>query len=143
MLLMDQTRVLTANFVEDMATNGTPKRWIAAVYGTNDFDGDAMSDTDGDLMRAWQEYRADTDPTNELSVLRLLRLGESSPHSITWSSVPTRFYSLYRSTNLLLPWLDAPIAINIAGHASGTNTFIDVTSTNFPGAYYKVGVQYP
>jgi hypothetical protein len=60
-----------AEFAENTATNGTPESWLAQFGWTNDFDQAALADTDGDGLEAWQEYAADTIPTNKNSVLKI------------------------------------------------------------------------
>jgi uncharacterized repeat protein (TIGR03803 family) len=64
---MDKPRTILAGFVADMATNGVPHWWLAQ-YGLPTDDDGALFD-EGDGVPAWQEYFADTDPTNSDSVL--------------------------------------------------------------------------
>ncbi len=105
-------------------------------------DGSAdFTDADADGANNWQEWRADTNPTNALSVLRMVSATNSaSGLDVTWQSVATRNYWLERATNLG----DAPpfqsIATNIAG-ASGTTTYTDTNATNGWPYFYRVGVQ--
>lgn len=105
-------------------------------------DGSADStDNDGDGHNNWQEWRADTIPTNALSVLRMMTASNTaSGLDVTWQSVSTRSYFLDRATN----FSDAPpfqtIATNIAG-ASGTKTYTDTSATNSGPYFYRVGVQ--
>ena len=99
--------------------------------------------TDADLDGAYNygEWRADTVPTNALSVLRMVNLtNDPAGLNVTWQSVPTRNYWLERATNLG----DVPpfqsIATNLPG-ADGTTTYTDPSATG-PGPYfYRVGVQ--
>lgn len=67
---MDRPRAISANFSANMATNNTPHWWLAQ-YGLPTNDVGALYD-DGDGMPAWQEYVADTDPTNKDSVLSMI-----------------------------------------------------------------------
>jgi hypothetical protein len=63
-----------------------------ARNGQGDFDNDGVSDLD--------EFRAGTDPTNQSSVLRVMRLIRSGPGAtlIFWQSVPNRSYAVeYRN----------------------------------------------
>ncbi|MEI2726954.1 MAG: choice-of-anchor Q domain-containing protein [Verrucomicrobiota bacterium] len=68
-------------------------------------DGSAdLADPDGDQINNWQEWRADTIPTNTLSVLRMVTVTNDTPGlQVTWESVPTRTYWLDRATNLAVP----------------------------------------
>ena len=104
--------------------------------GTVDF-----VDTDGEGANNWQEWRADTNPTNALSVLLMVTATNGqSGLDVSWQSVSTRNYWLERATNLS----DTPpfqsIATNILG-ASGTKTYTDTSATNAGPYFYRVGVQ--
>jgi len=67
---MDRPRAISASFVANTATNDTPHWWLAR-YGLPANDVGALYD-EGDGMPAWQEYVADTDPTDKNSVLAVL-----------------------------------------------------------------------
>ena len=98
-----------------------------------------FADPDGDGLNNWQEYRCGTDPTNALSVLRLL--GPSplgSNVSVSWQSVAGITYVLEGSTNLPL---FTPLATNIVGQR-GTTTFMDTNAPSVP-RLYRVGVSSP
>ncbi len=105
-------------------------------------DGSAdFTDNDSDSHNNWQEWRADTNPTNALSVLRMVNAtNAASGLNVTWQSVSTRSYFLERATN----FNDVPpfqsIATNIAG-APGTKTYTDQSATNGGPYFYRVGVQ--
>jgi hypothetical protein len=69
---MDGARQITAIFEAPLAARGTPIPWLQMYGLTNDtFDAEELADVDGDGFAAWQEYLADTDPTNHLSKLEL------------------------------------------------------------------------
>ncbi|MFC1453307.1 metallophosphoesterase [Verrucomicrobiota bacterium] len=63
---------IRAVFGGETATNNTPKWWLASYDLTNGWDVEAMDDQDGDGMLTWEEYAADTDPTDEDSVLSVI-----------------------------------------------------------------------
>jgi parallel beta-helix repeat protein len=67
---MDRPRAISASFIANTATNNTPHWWLAQ-YGLPTNDVGALFD-EGDGMPAWQEYVADTDPTNRNSVLAVI-----------------------------------------------------------------------
>jgi PKD repeat protein len=105
-------------------------------------DGSAdYADTDHDGMNNYQEWRAGTDPTNSLSVLKLLTPSATGARvTLTWQSVPTRSYYVLRSTNLGAAGSFSLLATNIPG-LSGATSYTD-TNAPLPGpAFYRVGVQ--
>ncbi len=98
-------------------------------------------DSDGDGMNNYAEWRAGTNPTNALSVLRLASPVTAGGNSlvINWQSVTNEFYYLQRAPGLS-PAAFQTVATNISGQA-GTTSFTD---TNAPGPgpwFYRVGVQ--
>lgn len=113
--------------------------WLAAFALPTDGSADEV-DADGDGHTAWQEWRADTDPTNSGSGLRLLApaYGASSV-SVRWSSVGSRRYFLERSVDLGAPPTFELIQTNIPG-LSGQTSFIDTNALSAPFSAYRVGV---
>jgi len=108
-----------------------------ATDGTADY-----ADPDGDGHNNWQEWRCGTDPTNALSVLRLLMPSASFTNVVlTWQSEAGLSYVLDRSTNLQKSSTFTPVATNILGQEA-TTTYID---TNAPvgSLFYRVGVNSP
>jgi hypothetical protein len=101
------------------------------------------ADCDGDGLNNWQEWRCRTDPTNALSVLRVLPpVAAGSNVNVTWQSVAGVSYFLERSTNLATAPRFTPLATGIRGQASTTM----YTETNAVGAgpfFYRVGVDIP
>lgn len=97
------------------------------------------ADTDGDHMNNWQQWRCLTDPTNALSVLKLLApTGDVSGVTVSWQSVSTRSYWLERATNLGTPPF-LTLRSNIAGQA-GTTAYLDMNAINPGPFFYRVGV---
>lgn len=91
------------------------------------------ADPDGDGFTTLQEYIADTDPTNAASFLILRNLqADATMATLGWTSVPRRFYTLYRATNL-------PDAMwsNIGSTANGF--FHDANRAHF--SIYRLGVE--
>lgn len=140
--LMTGPRLVSADFADYLATNDTPWRWLAQYYPTtNDFDAAALSDTDGDGMKAWQEYRARTNPENELSLLKITGLqAVSNENTVSWSSVTGRTYSVYMSTNLVEGWQAEPLTSNVPAHTSGTTRFQGSALTN-GAVFYRISVE--
>jgi hypothetical protein len=103
-------------------------------------DGSAdFADPDHDGMNNWQEWVCGTNPTNALSVLRLLSAAPAGTNAtVTWQSVAAVNYFLERSTNLGSPF--ALIATNIIGQA-GTTTYTDTNAVGAGPFFYRVGVK--
>lgn len=70
-ITMSQPHNLTALFTATLATNGVPQWWLASYGLTNggNWDAAALGDPDSDKMPTWQEWLADTVPTNGVSFL--------------------------------------------------------------------------
>jgi predicted outer membrane repeat protein len=105
-------------------------------------DGSADSaDPDADGLNNWQEWRTGTNPTNALSVLRLLSPASSAAGVIVrWQSVVGRNYFLERSAQLGARLSFLPLATNISGQP-GTTTFTDTNAIGVGPFFYRVGVQ--
>jgi hypothetical protein len=100
-----------------------------------------FTDLDGDDLNNYGEWRSDTNPTNELSVLRMDSVTNSPTGAqVVWQSVTTRSYWLERATDLEIEPPFQTIATNIVGIA-GTKTFTDTSATNDGPFFYRVGVQ--
>jgi parallel beta-helix repeat protein len=104
-------------------------------------DGSADSaDPDHDGMNNWQEWVCGTNPTNALSVLRLLSAAPAGTNAtVTWQSVAAVNYRLERSTNMGSPF--ALVSTNVIGQA-GTTTYTDTNAIGAGPYFYRVGVQY-
>ena len=124
--------------VEDSDDDGLPDDWEMAYFntlsrdGSGDFDGDGISDA--------QEFQIGTDPTNQGSVLRVIRLQQAGKNqfNIFWAAVPGRSYAV-----------QAQIAIDHGGWA--TLTTVKATSPTgswhfsdpgtYPHRFYRVQIQ--
>jgi hypothetical protein len=86
-------------------------------------DGSAdYSDPDADGMNNLGEWICGTDPTNSLSVLRLLTPSNTATGiRIGWLSVTNRYYVLERSTNLAATPVFHPLATNLPGQLVTTS----------------------
>jgi hypothetical protein len=106
------------------------------------FDGSAdFADGDADRMNNWQEWRCQTDPTDALSVLRLMSAAaEGNDLTVTWHSVAGVSYFLERSTNLSASPRFTLLVTNVPGQA-GTTTFTETNATGWRQLFYRVGVR--
>ena len=103
-LTMNGPKSVTAWFGENVVTNCTPEWWLAG-YGLNN--AAAISDTDGDGKVGWQEYWANTDPTNPLSVFKLHVVSKTNEagYVIGWTIGSGRLFSISFTTNYAEgPW---------------------------------------
>ena len=100
-----------------------------------------FTDPDGDHRNNWQEWRCGTDPTNALSVLRLLPPQRAGTNvTVSWQSVAGLTYTLERGTNVAGPVpIFAPLATGIPGQP-GTTTYTDTTAPGPGPFFYRVGV---
>lgn len=105
-------------------------------------DGSAdFTDADGDGANNWQEWRADTVPTNTVSALRMSTVTNGvSGLVVSWASTDTRSYWLERASDLNMTPSFQMITNNLPGVA-GTKTFNDTSATNGGPYFYRVGVQ--
>lgn len=78
-VLMSGPQNVVSLFEANLATNSTPEWWLAAFNLTGQtWDAQALADPDGDMAFTWQEYAADTNPTNPLSFLAFTRVNPTA-----------------------------------------------------------------
>jgi hypothetical protein len=105
--------------------------------------GDAdFEDPDGDGMNNWQEWVADTNPTNAASALRMVGASPTNGEVVvTWQSVSTRNYSVERASQLLS---SGKSFSTLATNVPGVNGYTSYTDTNAAGSgqnFYRVSVR--
>jgi hypothetical protein len=119
---MTATRFITAIFNGQAASNDVPAWWLNQYGLTNT---DAMLDIDHDSMLTWQEYLADSNPTNSGSVFRVSITNAYGKATVSWTPnlSTARIYTVYGATNLL--------------------NGVWVTPTNSSHRFFRVGVKLP
>jgi hypothetical protein len=120
-------------------SSGISYAWLQQYGLPTDGSADA-TDPDADGLNNCQEWHCATDPTNALSVLRLLSASPAGSNAtVTWQSVAGVSYFLERSTDLSATPPFTPLATNVLG-PTGTNSFTDTNATSAPRLFYRVGV---
>jgi hypothetical protein len=130
-------------FPGPLAPDGLPIRWLLTYFGTTNIN--ASADPDHDGMSNAQEYQAGTDPNNTASVLRItaenFAAGGTSA-SLTWNSVPTRFYHIQKNLDLTTTlWTDS--ALGLISPSAGSSTTGGFADTNAPIRFYRVQAVLP
>jgi hypothetical protein len=113
-------------------------------YGGN-FTNAELSDTDHDGMAAWQEYQANTVPTNAASkfaITSITRASDGLRYQISFGTSSDRIYRLQSSTDLI-NW--QTVQDNIPGVGTpATNVDVTITDTTYyywaNQVYYRVAV---
>lgn len=127
------------SFAPDLAPLGTPCEWLAKYGFTNNFAAAELADPDHDGMPMWQEYLADTDPTNASSVLAFKDIQAGSNVLVRFNASTNRVCSLIWSTNLAVgSWTNFPGVSPRLGKGNGDS----MQFTNpAPRAFFRLRVQ--
>ncbi len=130
----------------DTDGDGIPNAW-EGPHGLNPAVSNApTANADGDSHTDWQEYVADTHPTNALDYLRLLDIrGEPSPAmTVSFTSSTNRFYMLQYSTNLVsevwtnVPGQDPRLGVGGIDYMQDTNA-----PPEAPARFYRIEATLP
>jgi len=105
-------------------------------------DGSAdFSDPDADLLNTFQEWTADTDPTNAASVLRITAISPGPRVSVSLQSSAARLYTLESCPDLSTgPWTPVSGQTDVPG-TGGLLTLSGATTS--PSRFYRVSVRMP
>ncbi len=124
---------------------GTPFLWLDnySLVAGGDYAAAELTDTDKDGYMAWQEYVADTDPTNAASCFRIVAVSNLPPWRVYFNSSSTgRQYTMHWTTNLTsAAWTNDPSQAPVWGHG-GLDSLAD-TNTAVTGKLYRLRVTIP
>jgi hypothetical protein len=130
----------------DSNGDGIPDGWTWQ-YRLNPADPSiAASNPDADPHTTYQEWIADTNPTNALSHFRVAALSNATPVRVQFSGSSNRLYTLSFATNFVgagpaTIWTDVAGQVNVPGSGS-TQTLSNVSATS-PQQFYRVRVAVP
>jgi hypothetical protein len=131
------------SFPQGVAAAGTPHWWLDAYDLTAEglsFDEAESTDTDADTFKAWQEYIADTDPTNAAALCRIVEVSGISPFTVTFDASSNRFYTLMGCSDLVeRVWTTVPGAGPRRG-AGGADSMSDTNEVP-RGPFYRLQVK--
>jgi hypothetical protein len=132
--------------VLDSVGDGIPDLWRAQYFGglgtTTNAISCATCDPDGDGANNYQEYIADTNPTNALSYFHLQGITPLPNVTVAFQSSSNRNYTLYADDNLSTGiWSSVSGQINV----SGTGGILTLTNPQPADLqmFFRVGVQLP
>jgi len=121
-----------------LAADGLPIAWLLLNFGTTNVD--ANADPTGKGMTIGQDYLAGTDPNNPDSVLRITAESFGSggtSASLTWNSVPTRYYYIEQTPGLSSPdWTES--GLGLISPFIGSTTTAGFTGTSASARFYRV-----
>ena len=118
---------------------GTPVPWLLAYGITSNWTNAEITDFDGDGMLTWQEYVANTNPTNAASIFGIKTLVQTQYgglYQVTFPSAINRYYTLLSSTDLAT-W--TVVQDNIPGTGADV-TVVDTRYITSPKVFYRIQV---
>ena len=116
-----------------------PTNWFAGYGWTNDLADAAWTDAEPDGFFTWQEYLADTDPTNAVSFpfMAFVETYQTNAPIVTWPASSERLYEIH--------WCDDIVVGEWSGQllGLGSNTWIDTNPPPATGRWYRIAPQVP
>ena len=130
----------------DHVGDGIPDGWRRQYFGGDGTTTNAMScagrDADHDGVSNYNEYIADTTPTNALSYFKIQSATNAAGFKVYYQSSASRKFSLSYTTNLATGvWYLVSSQTNIPG--SGGVDSLNDTNTGSAQRFYRLGVQLP
>jgi hypothetical protein len=120
-----------------LAPNGLPIAWLLTYFGTTNIS--ANADPTGKGITIGQDYLEGTNPTNASSILKITSgsfSSEGTSATLTWNSVPTRYYYIQETLSLSpTNW-----TINSVGLVSpqGSSTTSSITDSSASDRFYRI-----
>ncbi|MHC1767988.1 MAG: S8 family serine peptidase [Verrucomicrobiia bacterium] len=136
-----QMELITFDLSNDDTDNDTlPDWWEHSTFASIDIAG-RETDTDGDGVTDRQEFSTGTDPTDSISVFKMISATRVSQRNIAvrWYGVAGQVYALERSTNLLSGFTET-----VRQDVRSTPPINSVTDTRASGPgpfFYRVRLQ--
>lgn len=125
----------------DLDNDGIPDDYENR-YGGGPTNLNANEDLEGDGLNNFEEYIANTDPTNALSVLKINEINPDASgtnYVITWQSASNRFYRVLWMTNLFQSGI-YPLASNLPA-TPPQNIWTDRTHAAETRGFYRIDVR--
>ncbi len=121
-----------------LESNGLPTAWKLTYFRVTGLNPNANPTGKG--MTLEQDYLAGTDPNDPNSILRITAESFSSggtSATLTWNSVPTRYYYILKTPSLSSPvWTDS--GLGLVSPSGGSTTAAGFTDANAPMRFYRV-----
>jgi hypothetical protein len=137
--------VRTTSVNEDTVGDGIPDAWRLKYFGsatTTNATSCAAGDPDDDDSSNYNEYVADTNPTNAPSYFHIESIATTPNAAVSFTSSASRVYTLYYRTNLASgTWTNVPTQTDVTG-SGGTDTLSDPSATDTE-RFYRLGVRVP
>ena len=135
---IDKPYSIVANFAKNTTVNGIDHEWLYSHnIATNDASETLHSDADG--FNNYQEWIADTDPTNSLSYFPPAGIAQGSSVDISINPTSTgRYYSVHSKTNML----DSAWDFEAGTNGNGGEVIFSLND-NFNQKFYQTRVTKP
>ena len=128
---------------DDSVGDCIPNAWRAKYFGSTGTTTNASScaacDADGDKVANYNEYVADTNPTNSASYFHVQSVSHEAGFSVFYQSSASRKYTLHCRTNLASgAWISVPSQVDVTG-TGGVDSLTDAAPSAAP-RFYRVSV---
>lgn len=123
-----------------LAPNGLPIAWLLTYFGTTNVN--PNSDPTGKGMTVGQDYLAGTNPNDPNSLLKITSesfASSGTSGTLTWDSVPTRYYYIEESSSLSpANWTTNGVGLVSPASSPATTTSKSITDTGAATRFYRV-----